>query len=289
MDSKKYYIGCPVWSCDRWRGKVFPVGTKRKDRLNLYSKQFSTVEGNTTFYALPTVATVQKWVGETAEGFRFALKFPRVISHDCRLVDCDPEIDHFLDCLQILKDAKKLGPAFLQLPPDFGFAEFHSLKRFVSQLPADFPFAVETRHPDYFEEPNQVELSELLAGAGIDRVIFDSRPLFAHPPADLTESEARIRKPRLPICRQVTGPHPFLRFVGINCVDKLTGWIDQWAPIVADWINQEKQPFVFLHTPDEEFAPDFARRFHTVLQRKVAGLGDLPQAPDFQEDQLRLF
>ncbi len=86
----KLHIGCPVWACEAWKGQVFTSNAPRQDWLRQYSQAFNTVEGNSTFYALPSLETAAKW-GESVEpSFRFALKFPRSISHECRLLDCQP-------------------------------------------------------------------------------------------------------------------------------------------------------------------------------------------------------
>lgn len=78
-------LGCPVWGCADWGGQVYPLKTPRSQWLHWYSRTFNTVEGNSTFYALPSVETTRRWASETANGFRFMLKFPRVISHDSEL------------------------------------------------------------------------------------------------------------------------------------------------------------------------------------------------------------
>ncbi len=49
------FIGCPVWNCDGWGDVVFPAGTKRAAWLSWYTRMFNCVEGNSSFYAIPTV------------------------------------------------------------------------------------------------------------------------------------------------------------------------------------------------------------------------------------------
>lgn len=60
MAIRGYYLGCPGWGLKSWVGRLFPPGTKHTDFLARYAEEFNTVEGNTTFYALPTAADAQK-------------------------------------------------------------------------------------------------------------------------------------------------------------------------------------------------------------------------------------
>jgi uncharacterized protein YecE (DUF72 family) len=128
-----YHLGCPIWSNKDWVGKLFSADAKQKDFLPQYASVFNTVEGNTTFYGLPTPKTIARWREETPVGFKFSLKFPRAISHDKRLKNADSETDAFLDVLSSLGD--RTGPSFLQLPPSFGPSDLPLLASFLGSLP----------------------------------------------------------------------------------------------------------------------------------------------------------
>jgi uncharacterized protein YecE (DUF72 family) len=215
-----YHLGCPVWACPGWVGSLFS-STDRKKWLGEYSSVFSTVEGNSTFYGLPSHDTVKRWGESVKDGFQFCLKFPRAISHEKRLVDCNAETDAFIELLEILDRTGSLGPSFLQLPPTSGAAEFSNLAAWLEDLPATFPWSVEVRHEDYFDRgPHESALDGLLRELGIDRTLFDSRPLFSRPPTDDSERDSQRRKPRSPHRTTVTGPRPMLRLVGRNLVDE---------------------------------------------------------------------
>ncbi len=108
-----YFLGCPAWSNRDWIGKVFRKGVETSDLLREYSRIFNTVEGNTLFYALPPLATVERWMAESAEGFRFAPKFPKSISHERRLSGADEENKAFFKILEALAHGDKLGVTFL--------------------------------------------------------------------------------------------------------------------------------------------------------------------------------
>lgn len=279
-----YHLGCPVFASPEWLGKLYTAKAKRADWLRQYTQAFNTVEGNSTFYGLPSPDTVRRWAAESEPGFRFALKFPRVISHENELVAVETETNLFLDVLGVLQGADRLGPSFLQLGPYFDGSRLGHLEAYLRSLPREFPYAVEVRHADYFDGgKTERRLDALLTELGIDRVLFDSRPLFAERPADESEQEAQRRKPRSPLRRTVTSWHPMLRLIGRNQVDRVLPWIEEWAPQVAAWIQEGRTPYVFTHTPNDGHAPEMARLFHRELQKSLPGLQDLPKWPGEQE------
>ena len=275
-----YFLGCPVWASASWLGKVFSPAARRDQWLGQYSAAFNTVEGNSTFYGLPRKETIERWAADTEPGFRFALKFPQAISHVRQLVDAETETAEFLDLLQVLRSADRLGPAFLQLPPQFSVSQLPALERYLQSLPKELSYAVEVRHRSFFSEgPAEAELDGILAGLGINRVLYDSRPLFAYPPEDDFEEKAQRQKPRSPLRRTVTGPQPMLRIIGRDDVSACDRWLEDWAPIVASWIQQGLTPYVFTHAPNDFYCPDLARRFHDVLRAHLPALPPLPLWP----------
>lgn len=284
-----YLIGCPVWNWASWRGSIYPSGAPQKRWLHHYSTKFNCVEGNTTFYGIPSEDTAARWADETIDGFRFALKFPKVISHEKGLLNIGVELEAFLNVLSILAASGRLGPTFLQLPPYFSSKQFSTLASFLRQLPNEFPFAVELRNLDWYQAPIESELDGLLEELFIDRVVFDSRPLFSSPPSDDDEEKARTRKPRMPVRKNATSQFPMLRLIGRNEITKVDPWIDEWTDQVKVWINEGRTPLVFAHAPDDTFAPALALRFHQELQNKIDQLGSLPQWEPPPQQQLDLF
>lgn len=278
LQNRELFLGCPVWACGGWVGSLYS-STKRRNWLGEYSQVFNTVEGNSTFYAMPTIETVSRWADETEAGFRFALKVPRVITHDARLQFCDDETKLFLDALAVLQKKARLGPTIIQLPPSFSGRDYKVLELFLRQLPSEMPFSVEVRHLDYFNHaPHDDQLNELLFELGMDRCVFDSRALYSAPPSDEYEKESQNRKPNLPVRPIAIGERPMVRFVGRNRVADVQPWIDEWVPVVAEWIERGKTPYVFTHSPNDEFAPEFARRFHAEVLAIRPTIGELPEA-----------
>ena len=276
-----YRIGCPVWGCRHWSTQVYPNGTKADDYLNWYSHAFPTVEGNSTFYAVPPKSTFEKWRDTSALTFQFSFKFPRRISHELRLTRCETELAEWLDRLTVLHGAGRLGPTFLQLAPSFSFAYFPQLESFLKQLPRDWPWAVEVRHQDWFDNGNkESKLNDLLHDLNMDRVLFDSRPLNSMSASDITEATSQTRKPKSPFRSTVTGRRPMVRLIGRNDAAEISTYLEWWSVQIAVWIRDGLQPWIYTHAPDDAFAPGLARLLHDLVRLH---LPDLPALPDWKE------
>ena len=291
-----YHLGCPVWHCHDWAGSVFEGTVDSSQALREYSKILNTVEANSIFYAVPPLSTIERWMAESEDGFRFCPKFPKAITHERRLIDAETETAAFIKVLDSLAHGNRLGPSFLQLPPSFNANSYDQLKAFLQQLPKDFEYAVEARHVSWYDKgDNEQQLDDLLSELGIDKVIFDSRPLFATESPDDDERSAQSRKPQTPVRKSALSSNPFLRFVGQNDIGANDHWIKEWAPIINKWILEKKQPYIFAHCPNEANAPYFARQIHQQIRKLNPTLPEFPAfASDFkkerqEQEQLDLF
>lgn len=272
-----------MWGNRHWNGSFFAEGTKVSEYLTEYSRVFNTVEGNTTFYGLPSAHTVARWAEQCGPDFRFCFKFPQRITHALRLRGADEETRRFFDTLLPLRD--QLGPFMLQLPPDFSPDSLRDLRRYLHNLPDHYQYTVEVRHLDFFQnESADDQLSDLLSALEIDRIIFDTRPLFSAKATNDAVRDAQKKKPRVPANTYQLATNPSLRFIGHPDSDRSEAYFRPWLRKVANWIAEGKTPYVFLHTPDNADAPDLARRFHTGLSEFIT---DLPQLPNFPAQMQR--
>lgn len=231
------YLGAPGWALKSWVGTFFPAGAKRRDFLGLYSRRLNAVEGNTTFYATPSADTVARWIAETPPGFKFCLKFPKLISHEKRLRDAGAETAEFVARLEQLGDRR--GPAILQLPPTFGARGLPALTAYLDQLPgpaSGLRWAVEVRHADYFGGPAEAVLDEALAERGVARVLYDVRGLRAAEPNDEATRTAQARKPDVPVRFTRTANFAFVRYISHPAVEANGPWLDEWADRVSEWL-----------------------------------------------------
>jgi len=144
------WIGTSGWSYRHWLGRFYPPDLAPRQWFAYYVQHFPTVEINASFYRLPSRQQFARWaqVASSRPGFRFAVKASRLITHVRRLADAEDELGH------LLAAAGGLGPALelvlFQLPPGFE-RDVERLSSFLARLPARPRFAIEFRHPSWFE------------------------------------------------------------------------------------------------------------------------------------------
>ena len=117
----EYYVGCSGWSYDGWKGPFYPKDLDNRYWLSYYSKIFDFVEIDSTFYKIPSKFMVNNWNKRTPKNFKFAVKFPKVITHDKRLNNVEKDIEQFYEAMEQLYD--KILVFLIQLPPSLQIAE----------------------------------------------------------------------------------------------------------------------------------------------------------------------
>ncbi|HEY7358254.1 MAG TPA: DUF72 domain-containing protein [Ktedonobacterales bacterium] len=267
------YIGGPVWGSKAWVGNFFPAKTPASAFLRLYSRRLLTVEGNTTFYALPSEALVARWREETPASFRFCPKVSRDISHAPRLDQTQAETALFTERMRGLGD--RLGPMFLQLPPSFAPTHLPRLQAFLDCWPADLRLAVEVRHPDFYTDQHTGPLFTLLEQYRVGWVMMDTRPLRTGPGEERKTLEARERKPDLPLQIAATTDFAFLRYIGHPALELNQPFLDAWVEQLGHWLNESKTLYVFCHCPQEEQTPALC----AALYQRVQAIAPLPALP----------
>lgn len=288
MGITKYHIGCTGWALKDWVGTFFSDDAKPDEYLSQYASVFNAVEGNTTFYNIPDDKTIKKWGKATPDGFKFCFKFHRSITHERRLHEVGDEVQQFLEAFEPIAD--HLGPFHIQLPKQFSPDEFQKLESLVELLPSAYSYALEVRHPDFFDQGNKEHrLNRLLKSYNIDRVIFDTRKLHSMEAKDASIREAQQKKPKVPVRFENTGSRPFVRFVGANDVLNNESYLKEWAIVIADWIKEGLHPYIFTHSPDKVSQPLIARKFHQLLSDLIEMELMSPWPVDRQDEQLDLF
>ncbi|MFD2467591.1 DUF72 domain-containing protein [Amycolatopsis silviterrae] len=264
-----------MWTHKAWPGRFLPQSLPAKERLRAYAGWCNAVEGNTTFYATPSRATVETWAEQTGPGFRFVVKVPKAVTHERRFVGVETEMRAFLDAIEPLGERAVL---WTQLPGSFGPSDVEVLGRFLRRLPADRQRAVEVRHPEFFTDARATSLLEgTLAAADAEWVPFDTTVFFQSPPTSEAEQDAWAKKPRLPRRTRALTGRPIVRYLGRDSVEEtVAGW-QPWVAVAAEWVREGRTPTVFLHTPDNDEAPALARRFHDEVRALASGLEPLPE------------
>jgi uncharacterized protein YecE (DUF72 family) len=268
-----FFIGCAVWAYKGWVGELYPQGTRATEFLHLYSRRFTTVEGNTTFYAVPSPETVTRWASETPSDFEFCLKLPRDITHNGLLQPAIPDALEFLERMQPL--GKHLGPIFAQLPPSYSPELIDDLTQFLEAWPRKTaPLAVEVRHRDWFTEPYTSNLTEILEDLGVGRVLLDSRPIYTGEEDPQLNSERR--KPKVPLQLSVTAPFSLIRFISHPQLSENQPFMAEWVQHIQQWLQTGKRIYFFVHCPLEERSPGNARYFQQLLEQNHVAVPPLP-------------
>lgn len=193
------HVGCQGWNYTDWvsgpasDSKIFyPHGTRAAEMLEVYTRAFGTVEVDSTFYAIPSAATVDGWVKRTPPEFTFSLKLPQEITHERGLRQGSETV-----LAEFCEQARRLGPKLavllIQLPPQFEptAENFNLLGEFLPQLPSDIRFSIEFRQRRWIEDrvlnllaqhnvaPTLVE-GPWIGPAGVRKLVDGSAADFAY-------------------------------------------------------------------------------------------------------------
>ena len=229
------YVGTSGYNYPEWRGTFYPDEFPAKDMFEFYAARFRTVEINYTFYRMPTPKTTGAWRDQAPEGFRYALKAPRRITHDKRLKDVADSTGFFCDAARVLGAA--LGPLLFQLPPNLK-GDVARLEAFLETVPRDLPSAMEFRHDSWHSD----EVVAVLRKFGVALCIADfgdrTTPLHA------------------------TARHGYfrLRDEGYSPDD-----LRRWAAAVKERATEWDDVYVFFKHEEEGKGPEFAKAFVDLL------------------------
>jgi len=277
------YIGTSGYDYPHWRGAFYPRGLPRSRWLAHVSRAFNSVELNGTFYSLKSPDIFRRWARETPEdGFVFAIKGSRFITHNLKLTRPQPALGNFL-ASGILALGGKTGPFLWQLPPGYAFRP-ERVEAFLKLLPADstaaervarrhdhrvrgrallraaaavrFRHAFEVRHPSFLSPA----FYDLLRAHGCAFVIADSAGKFVR--AD-----------------EVTADFVYVRLHGSGALyagGYPAGELDEWAARIGRWAAPGQEPARDVYVYFDNDALGNAPRDAAGLTERVRGLlGDL--------------
>ncbi|MFC7406372.1 DUF72 domain-containing protein [Georgenia alba] len=127
------HVGISGWRYGPWRGTFYPRGLPQREELGYVAARLGTVEINGSFYSLQTPTSYRRWYEQTPQGFLFAVKGPRFVTHMKKLTDVGTPLANFF-ASGVLALGEKLGPVLWQLPPTLAF-DAGRLERFLRLLP----------------------------------------------------------------------------------------------------------------------------------------------------------
>ena len=135
MGSGTIRIGLSGWSYEDWHGDFYPEDLPRDDELDFATARFPTLEINRTFYSLVDPKTMRAWYRSAPNGFRYAVKGSRFITHNKKLKGADGPLANFL-AAGVLELKEKLGPILWQLGANLHF-NAERVDRFLASLPGN--------------------------------------------------------------------------------------------------------------------------------------------------------
>ncbi len=235
------HIGTSGWHYAHWKGPFYPQGIASADMFSYYAQRFRTVELNNTFYRLPEEVTLRAWRAAAPQGFVFAAKASRFVTHMKKLKDPRRTLPPFLKRVELLRET--LGPILFQLPPRWRFNP-ERLEAFLEALPKDHRYAFEFRDPSWYH-PHVY------------------RALKAHGAAFCICHLAGHLSPM-----QVTAGFVYLRLHGPGgpyegqYSDEV---LAAWAGTISAWARQGKDVYCYFDNDQAGYAVEDAARLQAVL------------------------
>lgn len=216
-------VGTSGWNYPEWQDKFYPEEVAQSDWLNYYQHNFRTIEINNTFYQLPEEQTFRNWYDAVEEGFVFAVKANRYITHLKNLLQPEEPVSKLIKRARLLGD--KLGPILFQLPP-YWQINASRLTGFVEALPPDLRFVFEFRHPSWYTE-------EVL------RILRDNNlALCVHDHQDA------------PAPHEITADYLYLRFHGPSGEywgEYTEEEMKKWAARLRAWNEEAQDVFIYFN------------------------------------------
>lgn len=225
--STEYIVGTSGWHYDHWRDRFYPRSLPKSRWLEFYAQHFRAVEINNTFYHLPSEKAFSNWYDKSPEGFIFAIKASRVITHYRKLRNVEEPLSRLLEHARPLKE--KQGPILYQLPPSLDRDE-SLLEEFTSALPPGFLHVVEFRHRSWYDE----RVFDILRHHQTGYCVI-SRPHFESP-------------------FKVTAPFAYIRFHGSAALyagSYSHAELDRWARRIREEARDAEQVFAFFNNDAE--------------------------------------
>lgn len=229
-DSNRIYVATSGFYYDHWKGPFYPEDLPKSKFLQFYIERFNSVELNNPFYRLPNEAAVRHWHDIAPEGFIYAVKASRVITHIKRLKDAKPSLELLFERIAPLKE--KLGPILFQLPPNWK-VNTERLEEFLKALPKGGRHAFEFRDTSWFEP----EVYELLRKHNAAFCIYDFN--FVQSPKEITADFIYLR------LHGPAGPYS-----GSYSDEALRGW----AADFRRWIKKVKNIYCYFDNDQAGFA-----------------------------------
>ncbi len=237
------WIGTSGWTYDGWRGPFYPPDVAKRNWLGWYATQFATTEINGSFYRTPSLAIIREWRSNTPDGFLFAWKASKYITHWKRLGEASPSSIKLMST-RLRGLGRKLGPVLFQLPANFQ-EDAGRLEAFLAMLPRRRRYVFEFRHESWYA----AKILRLLREHDAALCLSDHHDAPA--PWKVTARHVYVR-----------GHGPGGRYTGRYPEKVLSSWADD----IRRWRRGGREIFVYFDNDQKSAAPKDARRLLSLLR-----------------------
>ncbi len=267
-------VGTSGWLYSGWRGDFYPKGLPHRRELEYLARQLPSVEINGTFYSLTRPGACDAWRAAVPDGFVFAIKGSRFITHMLKLRRFETPLANFFSS-GILRLGAALGPILWQLPPQLGYdddrvrAFFEAVPRDVAAAerwarrhdrrttgrsalrvpeprPGPIRHAVEVRHPSWLGDAALARLREL------DVALVAADTAGKHP-----------------LSLERTADFAYVRLHGSTTLyaSRYTdAELASWAERIAGWTRAGDDVYVYFDNDARGHAPHDALRLQAALE-----------------------
>ena len=232
-------VGTSGWSYPHWRKRFYPEKLPAREHFTFYASHFDTVELNNSFYRQPTRERFEAWAGQSPEGFVFAVKGSRYVTHIKRLAVEQESVDRVVEAARGLGD--HLGPILFQFQGNFKL-DLERLDRFLPMLRGPERFTLEFRHPSW------------LSAAVYER-------LRAHRIALCIPDH-----PRMPQACEMTTDFTYVRMhLGKNGIGYTRAALRIWADRLLAWQQAGIASYIYFNNDMEGYAIRNAKTLRELL------------------------
>ncbi|HEU0065496.1 MAG TPA: DUF72 domain-containing protein [Flavisolibacter sp.] len=245
--ASKIHIGTSGWSYKHWKGVFYPPKLKATSWLPYYTDYFKTTEINTSFYHLPKITTIEKWMGDVPVGFRFSVKMSRYLTHMKKLRDPEESLERFFEIFDPMK--KVMGPVLIQLPPSlkFNYEVAGHLYQLLYKKYKSYRFVMEVRHPEWLK----IESLELMKKYNIGFVISQSGVNF-------------------PYAEMITAKDIYIRFHGpaeLYASSYTDNMLKKFLKLFVKWVNEGHEIWAYFNNDIHGYAIENARRLNELAEK----------------------
>jgi uncharacterized protein YecE (DUF72 family) len=239
------HIGTSGWSYDHWTDVLYPPGTPPARRLAVYTREFTTVELNASFYRWPRDGAFASWNERLPPGFALSVKAPRGLTHGKRLYSPEVWVDRITACWHRLGDRR--AALLVQLAPGHTRDDAR-LDYFLGRIPWWIRTAVEFRHPSWHDD----EVLRLLERHGAAYCVMSGA--------------------RLPCLLRATASFVYVRLHGPDTEHLYGGSYGDddlcwWADRIREWESSGRDVYAYFNNDGAGNAVRNARTLRRLLSR----------------------